>query len=144
MFTKDLPSPDEFWREFEVKTGEKVLCRNLGKYVSGWEEFDKNKWTGLFGLVVATTGGLHFIYHPQSNWLSAAFSKKGPQGEKSIFIPKEKIFSVDYKCEKTWWKKLLGSVPQQLFIRFRDETDSEQTLLIESDYPLDEIVSLLK
>ena len=131
----------DFWQEYEEETGEKVLQRGLGRYISGWEEFDKNKWEGTWGLVISTSGGFRFHHFPKTTWLDSLVrsDKHEKPKEKTIFIRKENIISVSFNAEKKWWKKLLFSPPPQLVITYTDnslpETDRiEKRLLFEAEY----------
>jgi len=132
ILRKTEKSADEFWREYEEKTGEKVLAHGLGRYVSGWEEFDSNRWTSLWGLVIATSGGFRFHHFPQRSWVDSLFGGAGREEpkEKTIFIPKEKIISSRLVVETKWWKKLFVSSPPQLFIDYHDG-DNTRRLLVE-------------
>jgi len=136
LFKKEEKSPDAFWREYEEKTGEKVLARGLGKYVSGWDEFDEKKWGGLWGLIITTSGGFRFHHFPQQTWIDSFtnFVRKDPLKEKTIFIPQENIILSDYIAEKKWWKKLLNPLPPKLIIRYKDEAGQEKRLLFEAEY----------
>jgi len=90
FFKKDEISPETFWREYEEKTGEKVLARGLGKYICGWEEFDKKQWNGLWGLIINTSGGFRFHHFPQNSIFDAltqfAAKRDEPPKEKTIFF----------------------------------------------------------
>jgi hypothetical protein len=136
FFKKKEQSPENFWREFEEKTGEKVLSRGLGKYVSGWKEFDEKKWSGIWGLLITTSGGFHFHHFPQNSWIDAftRFAETEPPKEKSIFIPKEKIASSQLIKETRWWKRVLNPCPPQFVIRYTDEAGTEGRLLFEAEY----------
>ena len=143
---------DEFWRDFEEKTGEKVLSRGLGKYICGWEEFDEKKWNGIWGLLITTSGGFRFHHFPQYSWidsithaaLTARSAKKEKSNEKTIFIPQKKIAALEYVKETRWWKKIFSPSPPRLFIRYLDETitedgvsesvQSEKRLIFEAEY----------
>jgi hypothetical protein len=136
LFKKDEISPDAFWREYEEKTGEKVLARGLGKYVSGWDEFDKNRWNGLWGLIINTTGGFKFHHFPQKSifdalFQSAAGEKELPK-EKTIFLPREKIISQTFIKEDKWWKRLFSDSTPRLVINYRDEKDKK--LIFEAEF----------
>ncbi|MCL2070349.1 MAG: hypothetical protein FWH19_05130 [Treponema sp.] len=131
--SKTEKSADDFWHEYEEKTGEKVLARSLGRYVSGWEEFDSRRWRGIWGLVIATTGGFRFHHFAQSSWLGV-LARSGEPKEKTIFIPGESILSVRLIQETKWWKKLLGSSPPKLIVNYRDETGKQQQMLLETDF----------
>ena len=133
---KQEKSPDVFWQEFEEKTGEKVLARGLGKYISGWREFDENKCKGLWGLLITTSGGFRFHHFPQNSWLGAfsRFADREQPKEKTIFIPKEKIISTEVIKETKWWKKLLNPMPPHLVIRYTDETAQKYRLIFEAEY----------
>ena len=136
FFKKQEQSPDAFWREYEEKTGEKVLSRGLGKYVSGWKEFDEKKWGGIWGLLITTSGGFHFHHFPQNSWIDAftRFAETVPLKEKTIFIPKEKIASSQLKKETRWWKKILSPSVPQFVICYTDEAGMEGKLLFEAEY----------
>jgi hypothetical protein len=140
MFRKNEKSPDDFWREYEEKAGEKVLARGLGKYLSGWDEFDKNKWGGIWGLIVTTSGGFRFHHFPQNSWIDilTRFAEKEPVKEKTIFIPSEKIVLVEFLVEKKWWKKIFSPSPAHLVVKYTDfspeSSGMEKKLLFEAEY----------
>jgi len=129
-------STDEFWREYEEKTGEKVEARGLGKYISGWDEFDQKKWNGIWGLIVTTSGGFRFHNFPQNSWIDAFthFTAKESPKEKLIFIPEEKIKSSEVIKEKKLWKKIFLPSPPYLVIKYLDEAGSERKLIFETEY----------
>jgi hypothetical protein len=135
FFKKDEISPETFWREYEEKTGEKVLARGLGKYISGWKEFDEKRWNGLWGLVINTSGGFRFHHFPQNSIFDVltqfATNAKEPPKEKTIFIPQEKIASLQFIKEAKWWKRLFSRSAPQLVINYRDETPDESGGIIE-------------
>jgi hypothetical protein len=138
---KEEKSSDNFWQELEEKTGEKILSRGLGKYVSGWGEFDNNKWGGIWGLIFTTSGGFRFHHFPQYSWmdafttqLAARFAEKQQPQEKTFFIPKDKIISIDHIYEKKWWKRIFSPSPPQLVVKYTAEDGSEEKLLFEAEY----------
>jgi hypothetical protein len=130
---KDEKTPDVFWREYEEKTGEKVLARGLGKYVSGWDEFDEKKWEGLWGLIVRTSGGFRFHHFPQNSWIDAftSFIKAETVKEKAIFIPGEKIVSFDFIKETKWYKRLFCPSPSLFVIRYMREAEKKLVFKVE-------------
>ena len=139
LFKKEEKSADAFWKEFEEKTGEKVLARGLGKYLSGWDDFaEKNLDGKLWGLVITTTGGFHFHNFAQNTLIDSLFrsaSQTQILQDKTIFIPKEKISSIELQKESKWWKKLLWSSSPQLVIMYKDENGGEdKRLLFEAEY----------
>jgi len=135
---KEEKSPDTFWQEYEEKTGEKILGRGLGKYVSGWVLFDEKKLKGIWGLVITTTGGFRFHHFFQKTWMDSLFSS--PQQtelpkDKTIFIPQEKIISTEFIEEKKWWKKIFTTLAPQLVIVYKDEQSGEEKRLVfEAEY----------
>jgi len=133
---KQEKSSDEFWKEYEEKTGEKVLTRGLGRYVSGWDEFDKKNWGGLWGLIITTSGGFRFHHFPQNSWIDAFtnFYKTETPKEKTIFIPQEKTVSLEIAKEKRWWKKFFSSAPPQVIIKYIDEEGIEKQMVLEAEY----------
>ena len=136
LFKKNEKSPDTFWQDYEEKTGEKVLSRGLGRYISGWQEFDEKKWGGIWGLIITTSGGFRFHHFPQNSWIDVLtrFAEEEQVKEKTIFIPAEKIASSQLIKETRWWKKILSPSVPQLVIRYTDETGSVGRLLFEAEY----------
>jgi hypothetical protein len=143
FFKKDEISPETFWREYEEKTGEKVLARGLGKYICGWEEFDKKQWNGLWGLIINTSGGFRFHHFPQNSIFDAltqfAANMREPPKEKTIFLPQEKIISQKVIKEEKWYKRLFSRSVPQLIIAYRDESPDEsggkdKKLIFEAEY----------
>jgi hypothetical protein len=142
---KDL-NPDDFWREYEAKTGEKVLARSLGQYKSGWQEFDGNNWGGIWGLVIATSGGFRFHHFPHMSWLDALtrFSSGAePPTEKTIFIPQDRLLSAKLYKETRWWKKIINPSSPRLLIRYRNEAGEEKELVLETEYKSDGLAEQL-
>ena len=128
-------STEEFWREYEEKTGEKVLTRTLGKYVSGWDEFDEKKLSGIWGLIITTSGGFRFHNFPRNSWIDAftQYSAKEPPKERTIFIPQEKIVTSEIIIEKKWWKKIFTSSPPYLVIIYLDDAGNKKKLIFENN-----------
>jgi len=133
---KEEKSAEEFWRDYEEKINEKVLTRALGKYISGWDEFDEKRWGGIWGLIITTSGGFRFHHFPQQSWIDnfTQFAKKDPPKEKTIFIPQEKIVESETIKETNWWKKIFTSSQPLIVIRFSDEAGSEKKLVFEAEY----------
>ncbi|MDR0623600.1 MAG: hypothetical protein LBG10_04145 [Treponema sp.] len=128
-------TPDEFWRDYENRIGEKVLARGLGRYLSGWEEFDA-AGRPLWGLLIATEGGFRFHHFPQVNWFEAlARLNSGWEAprEKTFFIPREQIIAAELRKETSWWKRLFTPSPPLLIIRYRTAEGTEAELLAETD-----------
>jgi hypothetical protein len=136
MLKKSEKTSDAFWQEFEETHCEKVLARGLGKYVSGWEEFDSSKCGGIWGLVINTSGGFRFHHFPQESWMDALtrFAAKDSPKEKTIFIPNEKIISQEIIKEPKWWKRIFSSSPPRLVIRYYGEAEREARLIFEAEY----------
>lgn len=133
IFKRKETKPGDFWREYEEKTGEKILSHGLGQYLSGWREFEERGWTEIWGLIMSTSGGFRFHHFPQRNWIEALAGNSETPKEKTIFIPGEKIISANLVEETRWWKKLLSHSPPRLVIRYRDEAENERALLIEAE-----------
>jgi hypothetical protein len=141
--------PDLFWREFEEQTGEKVLDRGLGQYLSGWDPFDAPGGGGkpVWGLIIATDGGFRFHHFPQVSWLDSLIrpaSGGGAGEEKTFFIPKDRIISAELRREKRWWKRLAGSAPPLLTIRYHTGAGEERELLIQAEYRTEGLAERLK
>ncbi|MCL2068002.1 MAG: hypothetical protein FWG99_11145 [Treponema sp.] len=144
FFKKPEKDPDSFWREYEEKTGEKVLARSLGMYVSGWEEFDNKGWSNIWGLIIATGGGFRFHHFPQYSWLDfLSRAANQDKKEKTIFIPKEKIVSAVLIKETKWWRKILNFSPPKLVVSYMDETGNERRVFLDADYKSDDIAPKL-
>ena len=141
FFKKKEKNADTFWQEFEEQTGEKVISRGLGKYVCGWDEFDENKWNGIWGLLITTSGGFRFHHFPQMSWITALAnlgSEKQPK-EKTIYIPNEKILSTQLIKETKWWKKIFSNTVPRLVVRYTEDISStsdmkEKLLMFEAEY----------
>jgi hypothetical protein len=136
------PDPDQFWAEYEAKIGEKVLAKALGRYMQGWTEYEGPLW----GLLIATSGGFRFHHFPHESWITALTrvggGRKAPE-ERTIFIPKEKISSVELRREKSWWKRLLVPTPPLLVLHYRIE-DTEETLLAETEINAKDVFAALQ
>jgi hypothetical protein len=137
--------PDDFWREYEEKTGETIIARSLGQYISGWDEFgDVSGRNPLWGLIIATSGGFRFHHFPQTNWLIALIGSGGEaQKEKTIFIPREKIIAASLSRETKWYRKILSPGIPRLLIRYISETGIEKTLLFNAEYKSENIVEAI-
>jgi hypothetical protein len=135
--------PEQFWREYGARYGETVHAYGLGRYISGWDEFQEALW----GLVIATSGGFRFHHFPHEGWIQAlsrvSFGGDAPR-EKTLFIPHERILGVELRIEKSWWKRLLNPSLPRILIRYRfgggvetgDPDGEDQTgnvLVVESD-----------
>ncbi|MDR0876930.1 MAG: hypothetical protein LBN21_02670 [Treponema sp.] len=139
-------SPDDFWREYEQQIGEKVLARNMGQYLSGWEEFESDKTGPLWGLLIATDGGFRFHHFPQTNWMSAILrvgSGPASQQERTLFIPIGQIVSAEFIIEKKWWKKIFAPTQPQLVIRYRNVDGAEKELHAETESRGGELAEIL-
>ena len=145
LFKEPEKNPNIFWREFEEKTGEKVLANSLGKYLSGWEEFDRFNITRLWGLIIATSGGFRFHHFPQRYWFEAfaSLGKDESMREKTLFLPKSRIVEAGIRKESKWWKKILSPSAPKLAIRYRTDSGNEQLLLLEIDFKHDGIIENL-
>jgi hypothetical protein len=145
MAAKTDRSRTEFWAEYEKQHGEKVLAYVLGKYLSGWPEYPYPLW----GLLIATDRGFRFHHFPHEGWLQALSrmtSGGPPPQEKTIFIPREQLLSVEIRTEKQWWKKALAYQPPLLVIRYQNgdpETGPAGELLAEADKEVSRLIPFL-
>jgi hypothetical protein len=129
------PGPEEFWRDYAERYGEKVLAYRLGKYVSGWREFEAAGIPELWGLVIVTSGGFRFHHFPHESWLGAVarITTGGePPREKTIFIPAAEILSAEIRAEKKLWKRLIMPKSPLLLVRYRGDA-GERELALETD-----------
>jgi len=99
--------------------------------VSGWEEFDSNRLTSIWGLIIASSGGFRFHHFPQRGWLDSLIVSGGREEpkERTIFIPKEKIISAGIIAETKWWKKIFSPSPPHLVIDYHDGDNTRRLLL---------------
>ena len=134
---KEEKKADDFWREYEEKTGEKVLARGLGKYIAGWEEFDAKKYGGIWGLLITTSGGFRFHHFPQNGWFDflIRYADAKQEKEKTLFIPNENIISSESIKETKWWKKIFTSSQPLYVIKYTDE-GTEKKIRFEADAPV--------
>jgi hypothetical protein len=145
LFRRTEKNPEDFWLEYEKQTGEKVLARSLGRYISGWEEFDSQRWNSIWGLIIATSGGFRFHHFSQTNWLQAlaSFGNYNAPKEKTFFIPKNNIISAKIIEETGWWKKIFKSTPPQLLIDYRDGTENTKQVLLEVEFKHEDLAETL-
>lgn len=82
-----------FWDAFEKDTGEKVIARTMGQYLSS-EPGTKPLW----GLLVLTDSSLRFRPTPGENWFAGMFkntpSSVSNRQEDDIRVPLEAILDV--------------------------------------------------
>jgi hypothetical protein len=142
MMGRAKKSPEDFWREYEATTGETIVARSLGQYLSGWQEFPAG--SPLWGLIIATSGGFRFHHFPQTSWFSAFARTEEPPKEKTIFIPKESITAAVLHKETKWYKKLFSPSAPFLEVFYRDEGGEAKTLLLQVDFQADGLVEALK
>jgi len=123
---------EDFWRDYAEQCGEEVLAYSMGRYLSGWHLFTEPCW----GLLIATSGGFRFHHFPHESWLMAltrtTTGGEAPK-EKTIFIPREQILSVEFRREKSLLKRLFLAPFPRVVIRYRRESGEEADLWIESD-----------
>ncbi|MDR2551997.1 MAG: hypothetical protein LBD31_02375 [Treponema sp.] len=115
---KEKVNVEQFWKEYEKKTGEMVLAKSLGCYIGGLPEQPGPLW----GLAIATSGGFRFHHFPHEGWLMA-LSRISSGGEapkeKTFFIPRDNIAAAELSVEKRWWKKILAPSSPLLRISLR-------------------------
>jgi len=140
---KSEKNPDEFWQEYEESINEKVLARGLGRYISGWEEFDSSNWGGIWGLIIAGSKSFRFHHFPQQSWLRAFSPDAGGQKEKTFFILYRDISLVKLTEEKKWWLKILRPDSPRLIINYRDGTGNSKQLLMEAGFGSEELAKKL-
>ncbi|MDR3160229.1 MAG: hypothetical protein LBU28_01275 [Spirochaetaceae bacterium] len=132
MEKKNPDGPAQFWREYEERYGENVHAYVLGRYLSGWEEYEGPLW----GLLIATGGGFRFHHFPHESWLTAlsrvARGDKGPE-EKTIFIPRDRICSAELYREKSLLKRILLASPPLLILRYRKEAGEGETATLRAE-----------
>jgi hypothetical protein len=125
-------SREEFWRDYEASLGEKVLAYKLGKYLSGWDEFDGELW----GLLIATSGGFRFHHFPHEGWFDAVarvtMGGEVPK-EKTLFIPTASILGVELRREKSLLRRIFLPRSPFLLLRYRGEDGAERELAAETD-----------
>jgi hypothetical protein len=69
-----------------------------------------------------------------------AANVREPPKEKTLFLPQEKISSLQFIKEEKWWKRLFSRSAPQLIINYRDEIHDEpggvieRKLIFEAEY----------
>jgi hypothetical protein len=133
---------DKFWQDYEAKINEKVLARSLAQYLKGWAEYTQPLW----GLAIATTGGFRFHHFPHEGWMTAlsrvTSGAEAPK-EKTFFIPRKAIQSVELTVENRWWKKLLFPSNPALVIRCCIN-GAETAVVVEMDQNAKAVADALK
>jgi hypothetical protein len=140
MGTNDV---DQFWRDYEAKTGEKVLKFSLGRYVTGWKGFREPLW----GLAIVTEGGFRFHHFPHEGWIIAMSRIGGGGGaaptEKTLFVPREKFRAYEVRREKSLLKRLFTPASPKVELRYADENGDEAVLVVELDHASEELENAL-
>jgi hypothetical protein len=129
-------SPEEFWGDYETRMGEKVLARTLGRYLSGWDDFERSGEAPLWGLLILTDRGFRFHHFPQINWFDALIRPRSggvTPKEKTFFIPREWIEAAELRREKSLWRRIFAPRPPLLAIRYRNGEGQGRELLAETD-----------
>ncbi|MDR2633609.1 MAG: hypothetical protein LBC51_08325 [Treponema sp.] len=134
--------PQTFWRDYAARLGEQVFAYALGRYIRGWEGFDRPLW----GLLIATSRGFRFHHFPHESWMEAlsrtTLGGEAPQ-ERLIFIPQERLIAVELREERSWWKKLLTPQSPLLVIRYQDDAGEPRELLAETEKKAQAILQAL-
>ena len=130
---KPQESTDTFWKEYEENIGEKVLARSLGKYITGWEEFDAKGWSNIWGLIIVTESGLRFHNFPQHHWMDMLNRNREPSKERIFSIQRERLISAELVKEANWFLRLFKSPSPQLIVSYKDELGGEKKLFMEAD-----------
>jgi hypothetical protein len=134
---------EDFWLDYEEKIGEKVLARCLGRYLSGWAEFDNNGWANIWGLIIATEKSFRFHHFPQHHWADMLSRKRETPKEKIFSFSKEKIISAELFREPNWFLRLFKSPAPRLIVKYRDENDEEKNMFLEADLIHGDLVQAL-
>jgi hypothetical protein len=137
-----LISPEQFWRNYEEKLGEKVLGYCLGRYISGWETFAPDLW----GLSIVTASSFRFHHFPHENWfavLTRSTMGGSPPEEKIIAVPRAHILGAVFMREKNFFKRLFFSPQPRLVLRCKKDDGSETELIIEGDGKAAKLAALL-
>ncbi len=124
----------EFWKSYEETHGEKVLAFSLGQYLRGCAHIDRPLW----GLLIASEGGFRFHHFAQESWISALSRLTSSGGgnapkEVTIFIPAEKIISVEYRVERNWLKKIFTASQPLFVLKYYGDTGKIYELAAETD-----------
>jgi hypothetical protein len=142
MAVKNKRGVDEFWSNYEVQCGEKVLSFTLGQYLSGWTEWE----TSLWGLLIATDGGFRFHHFPHEGWiqaLSRITSGAAAPTEKTLFIPRDRIVSAELWVEKSLLKRFFVASSPRLVVRYLDTEGGEAVFVAETDKKAAEVAESL-
>lgn len=143
MAGKKSTTSEEFWKQYGAALGEDILSYALGQYLSGWAEYDPPLW----GLLIATDRGFRFHHFPHEGWIQAlsrlGSGDEGPK-EKTIFIPRERILSVELRREKSLLKRILFNSRPCFVLRYADSAGAEAEFIAEADTKASLIVEKLQ
>jgi hypothetical protein len=127
---KPAQSPEEFWADYEKKTGEKVLCFALARCISGCSAYKEALW----GLAIATDKSFIFHHFPQEGWLTllsrAATGGPGPE-EVVVKIPLQNVTSCRLEKDKGWFQRIFKTAPPRLIITYSDDAGLPSSIIVE-------------
>jgi hypothetical protein len=134
--------PEEFWKDYEKRLGEKVLGYCLGRYVRGWDSYPDPLW----GINIVSSASYRFHHFAHEGWLEAmarAATGGKPPEEKIIVIPRDRILSTAFKQEQNILRRIFFSTRPWLCLNYRREDGSEAELIVESDTKAKTLAELL-
>jgi len=132
---------EKFWSEYGERIGEEVLAYSMGRYIKGWP----GERGPIWGLLIASKGGLRFHHIPRNNWLDSLLrggTATAPQ-EKTFFAPSDRLLSVEVWREKSRLKQIFAYQPPRLIVRFLDEDGDEREFIAEGDGKLEALAGKL-
>ncbi|MDP2790790.1 MAG: hypothetical protein Q8O15_03425 [Rectinemataceae bacterium] len=121
---------EQFWKDFEIKTGEKLVVASMGQF------FEPGEKVGKWGLVFLTDVALHYKHMPSNNSFLSLFSmNKSPEPtgkEIELVYPLESILSADTP-KRTWKDRLFGTPFQGFSITVADLGGGQKKVSFSTD-----------
>lgn len=140
LFAKNTSvDADEFWKNREEELGAPVIGKTLGRVVGEGET------APIWGLFYMTSKGLYFQTFASENWLSLLFTGgrgSGRTKNETVEISAEDIIRFEALPRKAGWFGLTRRPPLIELVWQSEESNGEESLLIEMDGDADAFVAL--
>ena len=130
---------DEFWKNREEELGAPVIGKTLGRVVG------EDEPGPIWGLFYMTSRALYFQTFASENWLSLLFTGgrgNGRTKNETVEISAEDIIRFEVLPRKAGWFGLTRRPPLIELVWQSEESNGEESLLIEMDGDADAFVAL--
>jgi len=109
------PDAEQYWREFEKTTGERVEAKAMGQWLN-----PPSQKEGMWGLLVLTDCSFHFMGQKSGTWLAGLFNLRGRADADSVkfAVPKDDLLSLE-EPRNGIWGRLMGSAFPRISISWR-------------------------